>query len=384
MPQDHPPPQPPKRPRGPLAWLRRRALSHLARLLALSGILLTLAWGAGRWFNDDHLWSQYLFWLPTGLVAALAWLTLLLSALCSKLSLRMGGVKLRPFLALGALITTAWMIHDWRPLNAPKRLAPRRESDVRVTYWNLSVERHATGAPDAILKTKPDIAIVANIRNDEHRQPILEALASLKPESSDGVHFRHWGAVTIGSRFPILRRGMARPRRVTTLLNDWRSEHDTGRITFTEFDTGGELTDDVFVVWVVDLPSDPTMPRSEVMDAAARAVAQFEGPAYTPDALGRWLPAPLPEGALGFPEPDLIIGDFNTPRGSRSLRLLVGDARSAHAQGGLGPAGTWTRTLPLWAIDQAFTGDRVRAVRTTVVDPGMSEHRMLVVDLQPR
>ena len=61
-----------------------------------------------------------------------------------------------------------------------------------------------------------------------------------------------------------------------------------------------------------------------------------------------------------------------------------GDARSSHTQAGVGPDGTWMRRLPLWAIDQAFTGERVRATRSDVIDPGLSEHRMLVVDIEGR
>lgn len=356
----------------------------LARLSAMGGLLALALWGMGRWFNDDHLWSQVLFWVPTGLVAAFMWLMLVVSAACSRVSLRMGGVKLRPFLAVSALIVTGWMVVSWRPLNVLNVMGSGSDDGVRVAYWNISVERNAAGAGEAILEPEPDIAIVANIRHDEHRQPMLTALGTLTPESSERVHFRHAGTLTVSGRFPIKRWGAARPQRVTTLLTDWRSEWDTGRITFIEFDTGGALTDDVFVVWVVDLPSDPTMPRAEVMRAAAGALATYEGPATAPDNLGRWVSAPLPEGERGFPEPDLIIGDFNTPRGSRSLRTLVGEASSTHTQAGLGPGGTWMRGLPLWAIDQAYTGERVRAVRTRVVDPGMSEHRMLVVDLERR
>ena len=350
----------------------------------MSGLLALALSGVGRWLNDDHLWSQVMYWIPTGLIAVFAWSMLIVSAVCSKLSLRMGGVKLRPFLAIGALVVSVWTIVSWRPLNALRALAPPPEGAVRVVYWNISVEQNAQGAGDAVLGPEPDIALVANIRNDEHRAPLLEALGSLTPEGGSGVHFRRSGNLSVSGRFPIRRWGVARPQRVTTLLTEWRSEWDTGRVTFIEFDTGATLTDDTFVVWVVDLPSDPTMRRAEVMQAAARAVEGWQGPTQTPDKLGRWVAAPLPEGESGFPEPDLIIGDFNTPRGSRSLRTLVGDARSTHAQSGLGPAGTWTRKYPVWAIDQAFTGRRVKAVRSRVLDPGMSEHRMLVVDLERR
>ncbi|MFI4898478.1 MAG: endonuclease/exonuclease/phosphatase family protein [Phycisphaerales bacterium JB059] len=374
-----------QRRQGPIAWFRRTGLSALARLIALAGLLAVILWGVGRWFNDDHLWSHILCWITNGLVALFDWVTLLLSALCSKLSLRMGGVKLRPFLAVGAILVTVWMLLAWRPMNVLQVFDRRAEPGLRVAYWNISVEHDAADAGDIILAQRPDIAILANIRNDEHRGSILEAMGSLVPEGSEGVHFRAEVNVTVSGRYPIRRWGMARPRRVTTRLTEWRSEWDTGRIVFIEFEltppARERLGMDTLVVWVVDLPSDPSMRRAEVMQAAANAVGEWKGPAVAPDHLGRWRQAPLPEGETGFPEPDLIIGDFNTPRASRSLRTLVADARSTHDQAGLGPGGTWMRSLPLWAIDQAFTGRRVRAVRSRVIDPGISEHRMVVVEL---
>ena len=104
-----------QRPRGPIAWFRRTGLSALARLFALAGLLVVALWGAGRYFNDDHLWSQILFWVPPALVAVLAWVALVCSAACSRLSLRMGGVKLRPFLAVGAIVVTVWTVHGPAP-----------------------------------------------------------------------------------------------------------------------------------------------------------------------------------------------------------------------------------------------------------------------------
>jgi len=354
----------------------------LARLSALTGILVVLAWGVGRWFNDDHLWSQWLFWIPTLVVVVFAWVTLVVSAICSKLSLRMGGVKLRPFLAVGALVATGWMIVSWHPMNVGAGWNTPNTPRYTVAYWNISVDRQAQDAADAVLEEEPDIAIVANIRWDVHREPLVTKLRSLAPAEGEGVHVLQRGSLSIAGRFPIRRYGVARLERVATLLESWRSERDTGRITFVEFETSEDLGGVPLTVWIVDLPSDPSMKRADVMRAASRAVSAWEGVAMAPDALGRWIQQTPVEGERGFPEPDLIIGDFNAPRGSRSIGQLVGDRPSTHAQAGVGPAGTWMRYLPLWAIDQAYTGDRVKATRSSVVDPGLSEHRMLVVELE--
>lgn len=383
-----------QRPTGVIAWIRRRPLSWAAKLSALAGLAAVGVWGLGRVLNDDHAWSQFLFWIPTVLVVALAWVMVVVSAICSRLSLRMGGVMLRPFLALVCIGLTGWLlIGEWgvhRYAVGPEA----REDDVRVLHWNISVARQARGAPGQALGPQPDIAIIANIRNDEYRQPLLDALATLLPpgegeggaeDAGEGgggtpdLHFIRSGALVVVSRFPIRRWGAARLEPVESKLDDWRSGWDPGRVFFIEIDAGlgaGPLT-----VWALDLPSDPTMSRAQVMREAAAATGAWDGPEFFPGREGEWV-AVLRDDEVSFPEPDLVVGDFNIPRGSRSLRTLVGGMTNAFEVAGRGPAGSWPRKAPLWHIDQAFVGDRVEATRYRLEDPGLGEHRMQVIDLR--
>jgi len=384
-----------RRPTGFIAWVRRRPLSWASKLAALAGLALVAAWGAGRWLNDDHLWSQFLYWIPTLAVVVLGWALVLVSGVCSRMSLRMGGVVVRPFLALACLGLTVWMLlGEWR---LHRYVAPdgARETDLRIVHWNMSSAIGARGAGGFILAREPDIALVVNIRYDELRQDLLERLSTLfapagegdEGEVASGVHFLHRGDLVVASRLPIRRWGAVSLDPVESQLDEWRSSSDHGRVFFIEFGTEGEASmgGRPLVVWALDLPSDPTKSRAEVMRAAARAVQDWRGPAYEPDGIGRWIAPGAGGGApAGFPAPDLVIGDFNAPRGSRSVRALVGDMDDAFARAGRGAAGTWPRSLPLWHIDQAFVARGVEATRYRLPDPGVGEHRVQVIDVRAR
>jgi endonuclease/exonuclease/phosphatase family metal-dependent hydrolase len=83
----------------------------------------------------------------------------------------------------------------------------------------------------------------------------------------------------------------------------------------------------------------------------------------------------------GFPPADLIMGDFNIPRGSASLRQAAQGYPHAHTQAGHGHAGTYPRHRPLVHIDHMFIGPALRARRYQVVDGGVGSHRMQVLDV---
>ena len=77
----------------------------------------------------------------------------------------------------------------------------------------------------------------------------------------------------------------------------------------------------------------------------------------------------------------MIVGDFNTPRGSASLRALVGERREVFAARGWGPGGTWPRRMPLWGIDLGFVGRDVDVEGARVLDPGAGGHRALEFEI---
>jgi hypothetical protein len=189
----------------------------------------------------------------------------------------------------------------------------------------------------------------------------------------DGRVIRDW-PINIVSRWPVVRHGVTElgftsPVAVEPGLRD---EHgpaptDPGHAMFVELEVGAPLNRNV-VVWVVDLPSDPELHRPEMMERARERIEAWVGP-Y----------------AQGFPEPDVLIGDFNTPRGSWSLTILRRRPgfvmADAHAQGGVGASATWPADRPVLHIDQCFLAPGVRAARYAAEDGGDTRHRMQVVDV---
>lgn len=89
----------------------------------------------------------------------------------------------------------------------------------------------------------------------------------------------------------------------------------------------------------------PVAARHEITEQAARVLREFKGPALRPDSLQRWVEDESPS-LRGFPEPDLIIGDFNIPRGSASLDAITHGKPNAFDQCGFRPTASWPCKWP--------------------------------------
>ena len=154
---------------------------------------------------------------------------------------------------------------------------------------------------------------------------------------------------------------------------------DPGRALFLELDAREHLGRNI-VVWVLDMPSEPRLSRWVMSKEAREAIARWEGPVVGSAGV---------RGTGKFPEPDIVVGDFNIVRGAASLSVLLPGMRNAFDMAGAGYAGTWPRhgyrtPIPLVHIDQMFVrsgpGGPVRAARYEVVDPTFGYHKMQVGD----
>lgn len=317
-----------------------------ARALAVTTLLALALWLAGRILNDTRLWSQYLFWTPGLVVLPLGALGLLAARRAGRGTI----------LAGWALWIAGAAVFFW-----PARAAPLAHSGSpwRVVHLNSG---------DAPLPRSID-ADLALFQADPARR--FDAL--LSSLGGNAVLIRH-------ERFAVLSRGDVLAWGVATLgiepgLGvDPRPSRprlaDPGAAMCLVLARPGALgPGPEIVVWLVDLPSDISLHRRRVMETAARAIALFEGPWRRRGEDGRW--EKQPGAAPGFPRPDIVIGDFNTPAGSGSLSLLTR---------GLLPAetpllGSWPRRLPLWAIDQAFVGPGLGVMSYRYADPGVGPHR---------
>ncbi len=366
-----------------------------------------LAWAIGRWQTDRHLWTQYLFWIPTPVYALAAGILAIASHLLSRLATNGRSRRRRrpgalPRIAACSLLAVAlWrvLIIEWRAANAvlPARAASPR---LRIAYWNATSVQ-ARDFASTLRPLESDLAIVANptwawalrrLRFDGQRGELVEA-----------------GGLAAVSRYPILRWGLtglsipgAAPAAVPGEAGpEWV---DPGRALYLELDTTPVLGRPI-VVWVIDLPSDWRLSRWRTATMAAERLATWAGgeyirveapapraPAGAPDppesveeARARmaavWTPRPA---RGGFPRPDVIVGDFNIPRGSASLGVIAPGMANAFDQCGWGFAATWPRERPFFHLDQAFVAPGLRARRYVVVEPPEGQHRLQVVDVAPR
>lgn len=372
-------------PKGPIKWTRRRLLPGAARLLAWSGVLLLVAFGVGRVLTDRFHWSQYLWWLPAEWVLAGAWALLIASSVLALGSTRLGGAFVRPFLLVGVVVATAWVgVAEW---HAERFVVPVRAhgATVRVAHWNLSANELTSDPSAFIAGHHPDVAVIVNARYDDEREALIDGLRALAgADESGGVRFLQRGRVMIASKLPIVGFGVA-PLEKLSASTDWPSARDSGQVAFVELDASAEFPSlgRPMVVWIADLPSDPSLWRVDLMRAARRAVDGWDGTAWRVNDTGTMTPTKV-EG--GFPEPDVVVGDFNTPRGSASVRALVGGMTGAHEAAGRGRDASFRVRFrafsPGLQIDLAFVGDGWRAAGYDLARWSTIKHAMQWVDVE--
>ncbi len=355
-------------PKGPIHYLRRRILPAIARMLTLTAALLTIIWIVGHTLTDRYHFSQYLWWLPTFILLALAWPMVFLGWALERLASRLAGFQLRPIISAILFIITIyaafglWHLHRY--------LAPPKPSNLRIVYWNLAVDPDATTAPQAIVNEKPDLAIIANPRWDSTRPPLIEALGSLAPNTQTNpadTHLLFRSEIIIATR--------ARITRYAKVSFDMgtKEPEDRGIILYAQI---AGLTKAPLDLWVVDMPSNPLHWRGAAATKAREAIDQWTGPIFTLSDIGRWTPNQTEEP---FPAPSIIVGDFNTPRGSHSLKTLTNNLTESFHAAGKGLGNTWPREHPLLGIDLLYTN--LPITNHAIKNPGSGRHRMLVVDL---
>lgn len=387
--------------------LRRRVLPALSRGLAVLGLLVVAQFIAGRVLTDRTHATQYLWWIPALWSLAAAWGLWGVSAAAGWVSLRTKGMMLRPLLFLACVGMTLWVLFgEWnmhravfRPDDAP------RESTLRLLCWNQSGGYRMSDSDDLVLMENPDIAVVVNARYDKHRRLLVESLASLAPGDrriqQDGNyksyarpgHLFSSGMALVASRERIVRAGVVALPHVEGADPGWRTANDAGFVVWCEIEPGERFAGlgRPIVLWVVDLPSDPSLWRVRVMESAARAIASWNQPALTADDQGRWRATGDP---TWVPPPDLVTGDFNTLRGSASIGAITPGTRDAFEAAGWGRARSWRQRrdnpavdlllrLADWHIDMTKVGKAWRTTRYRLVRPNSGPHDAQVVDVTP-
>lgn len=355
-------------------------------------MLLTLAWSvAGAWVlgricNDRWLWSQFLYWLPSLPVALFAgsvgigcWFFWKQSK-DRRLRSALWTIALAGAIAAYALIA---QMHIERAFSSRAPGAPS-EARLRVLAWNPS-RRHLPAMGALLAGRTLDLLLLANA-------PFDQPMDDLRGVLGDGYSLARTWRLTVASRYPIMRWGVvplgiegSRPR-----FFRWSGGGsvivDRGEAMIIELDTTATLGR-VSTVWFVDLPSDPRIHRETMLRTARNALDNFAGPWFAASMPGFMLhrerPVPSQATAPAAP-PDLIAGDCNTPRGSRSLRHLFAGTTDCFAAAGWGWSASYPAELPLLAIDHAAQGPLLACDSYELIDLNAGKHRAQSLVLRGR
>jgi hypothetical protein len=395
-------------PGGVVGWCRRRVLPKLAHLCAILGVLILGLWITGRVLTDRFQWSQYLWWIPAIWMIASGWGLLVTSVVFDKLSRRSKGLLARALLLLGNIGCTGYLIFGVWHMHRMITPSPSYPDAIKVVHWNQSAKKVDVASwAQSLLEQSTDIVLVTNSRWGSDRRTLLENLAPIAPSDekhrvTNGYrvvgqlgHFRIDNNAFVASRFPIVRTGQVHVGSYSAEESSVRPGGDLGWVLFAEFDLSSiDPESSPFIVWFVDLPSDPLSWRQSSMHQVVQAIQGWNGRTTIVGESG-WTTI---ETADSFPQPDLVIGDFNTLRGSASLDLLAPNMSDAFSQAGVGRGRSWSPKVsnkflrqPIkladWHIDLSLVGPNWRVSRYELMNTrqwGWAEHRIQKLDLLPR
>ncbi len=379
--------------------------------------LLTL-WLVGKVVSDRHHALQVLAWVPS-------WVLLTPAAACALLTMFVrwpsvrrvddertkaarGGAAPRGFawwvssvMVWMVLLALAWShVVEMRWLNALKgeaKLADGRvKGSLRVAHWNIdafSARQWSGDLREFFPHPAPDVLLMSS---NQPRAAQGSCLSSLRRR----YEVKRFGNFVVASTVAIVdarsyslnlnepppaseaeRKAELHMRaRLERLWNDncerlglsrrGFQEAESGDLIVVRLDTTRRLGREL-VVYYIDMPSDPFAWRFRM---AERAQQLIEGLRAKRDA----------EGRAVVPMPDMIVGDFNTPRGSASLGLLTAGMENAFDQGGWGLVATFPRPWGLLHIDQMYVAPWLRAARYAVELPPAGEHWMQWADIVKR
>lgn len=277
----------------------------------------------------------------------------------------------------------------WHGLNMNSLLAPVQAVPAKsllVVHWNSSVgevaDADAASMAKRLGRTGPPDVVLASIQNYHAQWNAIKGV--MRRSEGEEIHFAFSGMQKVLSRYPIVSQRMFMipvfigtegervaptiPVGLERLLRRWfaavgvyprdANRLDPASVMVIELDTTAHLGC-LTTIYFIDYPSNPVAHRMAVAKLVRAHVEMLRkgGPESPP-----------------IPEASLIIGDFNTPRGSASLAQLAPGYIEASRTAGLGPLATWPRRWSVLHIDHALVSPLWRCEGYELIDPGISEH----------
>lgn len=377
----------------PSAPRRRSRVGRFAHaLLAVITSLLMLSWFAGWWLTDRWVLTQYAWW--GGLAILGAAIALTGTSIVVRRLFRPPPPRSRTDRLIWVMIGIGVILEAWHQFNCSSLVGPTaasRTPELSIVHCNLGVEGTSKDESQAFARRlvstgQPDILVIS-IANYPVQWAALRSAMGHTPahpvnvtEGPSGKIFSTW-PVASSRAFVIptlpewaidppewIQRAIGSGQNLAGIQRRNLERFEPTFIHAVTLDTTAKLGRP-FTLYFVDYPSSPLISRA----AVAAAVRQRMNQMMTPT-----IPGEKP-----VPPPDLIIGDFNTPRGSASLRTIMPGYSPATDAAGLGLLGTFPRSTPLLHIDNALVSPDWRATDYTTIDPGIGEHRAQSLRLSP-
>ncbi len=348
----------------------------LSMILSMLGVVVVVTYLISRIMTDRYVWSQWVWWVPAGWFVVGVWGLLGAGLVVGLIGKRQGkgaqrAQKNRARLGVRVLLLTGCLGVSWHHMFGVLRIQnavggygihwtrTEQHGRVRVLHWNIASGKFdEERVVEQLSREHIDVALLANTRWDGQRQVLVDKLTTKLVDDfygfgEAGVVQRMARAVVV-SRYPILRAStvylsasgsQGTEREEAERL---RASGDFGWVLMLRLDGGEKFGE--FDVWMVDLPSEPTVHRTALMGRVVELIesnGQREAPA-------------------------LIIGDFNTVRGSASLAKFdvfeqgdgFVDAFEARGAGsgswrssGLSGLQGWFAERSSWHIDLSLVGN---------------------------
>jgi endonuclease/exonuclease/phosphatase (EEP) superfamily protein YafD len=294
------------------------------RLELIASTGLVLAWMIGQIFRERFWLTGLCFFIPSPLVVAV------MLAAAIRYRWRGLGHPCRWALAFAAmpLLGVVAFENHWTALQAGMS-GPKT---IRLVHWNVwhgTLGRSGIGA--VLAEYDADICVLS--------------------EPPDEIDF-----TTVGKRSGV-ENSTVRVGDMTVIACGTLTREATFRIGEGY---GGLLSwynkEQTISLLVVDLPSRITAARGPMLMELQRLIEEHQ--------------------------PDIVVGDLNSPRRCQSLGNLPRGYAHAYDTAGKGWSYTWPVICPSWAIDHCITGPRIRTLHYSLRSTTVSDHRLQVLDFE--
>ncbi len=289
-----------------------------SRLINWCAVALLALWCLGQLIRDSYWLLALLFYIPAAVLATgfLGGCLLALSRRNLRTALLYGSLAALPTFAV-LFVENSFSPRD-RPTTGDGR--------VRAVHWNVVWGKLGwSRARDRLKDLSADVYVLSEV-----------------PVEFSADDFGGYSVVRFGTMAVVARGTLGTPKRLqragTLKLYSVRWNSSSGPLE----------------LFVGDIDSNPLVFRHPLLVGLCSFIAQDT--------------------------PDLVMGDFNSPRRSIALSALPQGYHHAYHSVGSGWSYTWPVPCPIYAIDHCIHGPRVRPIEYRLHGTTASDHRIQVFD----